>query len=65
MLADSVTLCRADNAAKLGITPDQYVWLRDRLTDQEFRVLTEEAMHQLLASEYTEYPYRAVAERAG
>jgi hypothetical protein len=39
-------------AAYLGITPDQYVWLSDRLTAKEFEELSDDAMHQLLADEY-------------
>jgi hypothetical protein len=43
-------------AAYLGISPDQYVWLSDRLTAREFEELSDDAMHQLLADEYREYP---------
>jgi len=43
-------------AEYLGITPDQYVWLTERLTDEEFEALSGQEMHRLLAAEYTEYP---------
>ena len=39
----------------LGITPDQYLWLSDRLTDEEFDNLSDEDMRHLLATEYTEF----------
>lgn len=40
-------------ASSFGVTPDQYAWLEDRLTEQEFSQLSDEAMHSLLAREYT------------
>lgn len=43
-------------AGYLGVTPDQYLWLEERLTNEEFSTLSDEDMHQLLAAEYTEYP---------
>jgi hypothetical protein len=43
-------------AAYLGISPDQYLWLSDRLTVREFEELSDEAMRQLLADEYREFP---------
>lgn len=43
-------------AAYLGVSPDQYLWLSDRLTAREFEELSDDAMHQLLAEEYREYP---------
>ncbi len=43
-------------AGYLGVTPDQYLWLAERLTDEEFSTLGDEDMHRLLAAEYTEYP---------
>lgn len=51
----------ADEAARseaeyLGITPDQYLWLCDRLTYEEFGALRDEHMRQLLETEYTEFP---------
>lgn len=51
--ADEFTRGEADS---LGITADQYAWLQDRLTYEEFEQLTDEAMYRLLADEYTEYP---------
>ncbi len=42
-------------AADLGIAPDQYAWLEDRLTDQQWEQLSDEAMHRLLADEYLKY----------
>lgn len=39
----------------LGVTPDQYLWLTDRLTTSEFEELSDDAMHQLLAAEYHDY----------
>jgi hypothetical protein len=50
----------ADNTARyeaddMGISPDQYVWLRDRLTDDEFFEMDDDALHRLLADEYAEY----------
>ena len=42
-------------AKYLGITPDQYLWLSDRLTGEEFDNLSEEDMRHLLAAEYTEF----------
>ncbi len=47
----------------LGVSPDQYVWLTERLTDEEFSILSDEAMHQLLDAEYSEYPGSARARR--
>ena len=43
-------------AGYLGVTPDQYLWLAERLTDEEFSTLSDEDMHRLLAAGYTEYP---------
>jgi len=43
----------------LGVSPDQYVWL----IDEEFSILSDEAMHQLLDAEYSEYPGSARARR--
>ena len=43
-------------ADDMGISPDQYVWLRDRLTDDEFFTLDDDGLHRLLADEYTQYP---------
>ena len=43
-------------AGYLGVTPDQYLWLAERLTDEEFSTLSDEDMDRLLAAEYTEYP---------
>lgn len=40
----------------LGVTPDQYAWLEERLTGDEFSQLTDEAIHQLIKREYTAYP---------
>jgi hypothetical protein len=40
----------------LGITPDQYLWLSDRLTNEEFSVLSDEDMRRLLATEYIDFP---------
>ena len=51
--ADSSARYGADD---MGISPDQYAWLRDRLTDDEFYDLDDDALHQLLTTEYTEYP---------
>jgi hypothetical protein len=48
-------------AAYLGILPDQYLWLEDRLTQEEFEGLSDEAMHRLLADEY--HPYQAPGEQ--
>jgi hypothetical protein len=48
-------------AAYLGITPDQYVWLSDRLTAREFEGLSDEDMRRLLADKYREY--RAPGDR--
>jgi hypothetical protein len=42
-------------ASQLGITADQYVWLGERLTDQEFDRLSDDDMHELLAREYVPY----------
>lgn len=42
-------------ASYLGITADQYVWLGERLTDEEFERQSEEDMRLLLAREYTPY----------
>jgi hypothetical protein len=44
------------DADLLGVTPDQYLWLSDRLTDEEFSSLSDEGLRQLLATEYTEFP---------
>lgn len=43
-------------AKYLGITPDQYLWLSDRLKDEEFDALSDRDMRELLATEYTEFP---------
>jgi hypothetical protein len=43
-------------ADDMGISPDQYVWLRDRLTDDEFFTLDDDGLHRLLTDEYTQYP---------
>jgi hypothetical protein len=43
-------------ASYLGITADQYAWLVERLTNEEFERLSEEDMRLLLAREYTPYP---------
>lgn len=43
-------------AAYLGISPDQYLWLSERLSQEEFEQISDEAMHQLLVEEYSEYP---------
>ncbi len=53
LVADEVARHEADY---LGITPDQYLWLCDRLTDEEFSALSDEDMGQLLATEYSEFP---------
>ena len=50
-------------AGYLGILPDQYLWLEERLTDEEFSALSDEGMHQLLAAEYIEYPVSRGAGR--
>jgi hypothetical protein len=59
-LADERT---RSEARYLGVTPDQYVWLTDRLTDEEFSMLSDQDMHQLLAAEYSEYPVSTGAGR--
>lgn len=51
-------------AGYLGVTPDQYLWLGERLTDEEFSTLSGEDLRQLLAAEYTEYPASHGAGRA-
>jgi hypothetical protein len=48
-------------AVYLGISPDQYLWLSDRLSTSEFETLSDDAMHQLLADEYR--PYQASGEQ--
>jgi hypothetical protein len=50
-------------AHDLDVSPDQYVWLTERLTDEEFSMLSDEAMHELLNAEYSEYPGSAQARR--
>jgi len=42
-------------ASYLGITADQYAWLVERLTDEEFQGQSDEDMRLLLAREYTPY----------
>ncbi len=39
-------------ASYLGIEPKQFVWLEERLSDEEFSQLRDEEMHRLLAEEY-------------
>lgn len=48
-------------ATHLGISPDQYLWLTDRLTPAEWENLSDDAMHRLLADEYR--PYQAPGEQ--
>lgn len=49
-------------ANHLGITPDQYLWLGERLTDEEFGTVSDADMRRLLTTEYNEYP---ASPRAG
>jgi len=51
--ADIIVRLEADD---LGITPDQHAWLSERLTEDEFSQLSDEAMHELIRREYTTYP---------
>lgn len=51
----------ADNLARyyageLGVTPDQYAWVSERLTDEELSEMDDDAIRRLIADEYTEYP---------
>jgi len=39
-------------ASYLGIEPKQFVWLEERLSDEEFSQLGDDEMHRLLAEEY-------------
>jgi len=44
-----------DEATHVGVTPDQYAWLEETLTREEFESIPEEAMRRLLADNYSEF----------
>ena len=49
LINDGIARSQADY---LGISPDQYLWLSDRLSTEEFETLSDDAMHQLITDEY-------------